>query len=864
MDDEVEIPVVLQAGPGDRSIIGNVALKLLKVFVKKDIQKSIRQLAQELEKKQLENKSGLFRLDLNFDLQNDISSDTKKPFLLFVHGTNSSTSGSFAEIIGTEFWKYITKTYDQHVVAFQHETLTKSPLQNVLDLVKQLPPNAVLHLVTHSRGGIVGDTLSRYCINNQNNVGFSEAEIEFLNKEGRVDDIKNIRAIRNEFSKKNISIQKFIRVACPASGTTLASNRLDHFFNITFNLLGLAIGGVVNPVYNAFKSLVASVVSSKNDVSVLPGLEAMNPDSPFIKVLNYPNPLAVIDSPLVIISGNGKTNLNFKALVIIASRLFFDSKNDLVVNTASMYNGAKRLRLVQYFFDEGTTVDHFHYFKNPKTNNALMDALKSNGDTLIPGFARLEKGAAQAEDRNAILKLEGGQVFKNTVTGKRPIVVLVPGIMGSNLSKNGKLLWINYLRFLTGDLNELNVGINDGVAASSLIKTSYKTLADHLSEFYDVVTFAFDWRQHLGKTAEIFNSRISELLNYRQPIKIIGHSMGGVLVRDFILNCDDTWKRLNNSAGFQLLFLGSPLGGSFRIPYVLFGKDPIIDKLSKIDIINTKKDLLKLFCAFPGLLSLLPLTDDADNDFAKAKTWKKMTKALGDATWPVPSDSDLGQFESYRKLVNDNARNIDYSNAVYIAGRDKSTPSGYELDENGGLVFLSTAAGDQSVTWDSGIPQKMTESSSVYYTDISHGALANEPILFKAIDEILATGSTLLLKKSRPAIRATEESFKTPDSNDFDLTAEGIEKTILGLSTEPVSQEGISPLRVSVSNGDLRYSSYPLLAGHFINDGILYAEKAIDYNLKGALNERYLLGWASTWSTARGCATRPGRASTRQ
>ena len=72
MGDEVEIPVFLQAGPGDRSIIGNVALKLLKVFVKKDIQKSIRQLAEDLEKKQLENKSGLFRLGLNFELQKDI------------------------------------------------------------------------------------------------------------------------------------------------------------------------------------------------------------------------------------------------------------------------------------------------------------------------------------------------------------------------------------------------------------------------------------------------------------------------------------------------------------------------------------------------------------------------------------------------------------------------------------------------------------------------------------------------------------------------------------------------------------------------------------------------------------------------
>ena len=842
LDGEVEIPFVLQTGPGERGIVDAVALKLLKVFARKEVKKTIRQLAEDLEKKQLGNKSGLFRLDLNFDLQKDFTTDTGQPFLLFIHGTNSSTTGSFSEIIGTEFWKYITKTYDQHILAFQHETLTKSPLQNVLDLIKQLPANITLHLVSHSRGGIVGDTLSRYCISNQNNAGFSEVEIEFLNKEGRVDDIKCIKSIRNEVSKKNITVQKFIRVACPASGTTLASKRLDHFFNVTFNLLGLAIGGTVNPVYVAFKDLMACVVNSKDDISVLPGLEAMNPESPFIKVLNYPNPLAIIDNSLVIISGNGKANLNFKALVIIASKLFFDSQNDLVVNTASMYNGTKRLGMVQYFFDEGTSVDHFHYFKNPKTNNALMDALKSNGTTLIPGFARLDKGAAIESDRNAILKLEGGQVFKNTVTGRRPIAILVPGIMGSNLSKNGNLVWINYLRFLGGELSDLKVALNDGVEASSLIKTSYKAITDHLSETYDVVTFAYDWRQQLGETASLLESKITELLNYEQPIKIVGHSMGGVLVRDFILRHDKTWQRLKKSSGFQLLFLGAPLGGSYRIPYVLFGKDPIIGKLSKIDIINTKRDLLKIFSAFPGLLSLLPLTDDNDNDFSKVKTWQKMRKALGDANWPLPSNGDLNKFEVYRKLVLEKSKNIDYSNAVYIAGRDKSTPSGYEVDEDGRLVFLSTGAGDQSVTWESGIPQKMVDNSSVYYTDVTHGALANEPMLFKAIDEILAYGSTLLLKKTRPVIRAIEESFKTPEATDFDLTAEGIEKTILGLDGEHVSQEGISPLRVSISNGDLRYSAYPLLAGHFINDGILYAEKAIDYNLKGALAERYALG----------------------
>ena len=840
VDSDFEIPFYIQTTSDDRGI-GNVALKLLKVFTKKGVQKGVKELAADLEKKQLENKSGLFRLDASFRFFKELPPDNNKPFLLFLHGTNSSTGGSFGELAGTELWKYIHQTYAQNVLAFQHETLTKSPLKNVLDLVKELPANAALHLISHSRGGLVGDTLSRFCVDNENNAGFSEDEINFLKKENRDDDIKNIKAISDVFKTKNIAVQKFIRVACPASGTTLASDRLDHFFNIAFNLIGIAVAGPANPVYGAFKNLIASVVDCKEDVTVLPGLEAMNPDSPFIKVLNYPQPLAAIDSPLVVISGNSKINFSFKALVVMASKFFFDSKNDLVVNTASMYNGTKRLKLVQYFFDEGGTVDHFHYFKNPKTNTALLDALKAKDDSLIPGFVRLEQGASLLADRNAILKLDGGQVFKNTVTGKRPIAILLPGIMGSNLSHNGKLVWINYFRFLAGEIGGLKIS-EKGIEAPSLIKTSYKKLTDHLSESYDVVTFAFDWRQQLNDCAKIFNDKIDELLAHGQPIKIIGHSMGGVLVRDFIIHHTDTWQRLNSSAGFRLLFLGSPLGGSFRIPYVLFGKDPIIDKISKIDIFHTKKQLLEVFSNFPGLLSLLPLTDDGDNDFAKEETWKKMSKANGDIAWPIPSKKQLDTFKAYRDFINANAKDIDYSNAVYIAGKDKSTPSGYELDDNGNLIFLSTAAGDQSVTWESGIPKKMIENNSVYYSDATHGALSNDPALFKGISDILTSGSTILLKKTKPAIRGAELLFRTPQVNDFDLTAEGIENTILGLGEEKMPSVGEAPIRVSISNGDLKYSCYPLLAGHFINDGILYSEKAIDNNLKGVLTERYQLG----------------------
>ncbi|MEO5649206.1 MAG: CHAT domain-containing protein, partial [Ginsengibacter sp.] len=716
-------------------------------------------------------------------------------------------------------------------------------LQNVLELIEQLPQIATLHLISHSRGGLIGDVLARCCNGDESSRGFDVNEINYLKKENRTADLKNNEAIINALSNKKITVGKFIRVACPASGTTLVGDRMDHFFNMTFNLAGLVTGTFLNPVYQSFKSLAASAINCKNDVNTLPGLEAMNPESPFIKVLNSPQSTIRLDSPLVIISGNCKTNFSFKALLIIAARLFFTKHNDLVVNTAAMYRGSQRNNPVYYFFNEAADTDHFHYFKNKDTQAAILSALKIPEFTLIPDFQILQRGAAGL-DRNAILNLDGGQVFSNTVTGTRPIAVVLPGIMGSNLSVADKLVWINYLRFLSGGLKKIDIK-SDEVEALSLIKTSYEKLVKYLQQSYDVVTIAFDWRLPLNSSAALFKDKIEELLTYRQPIKIIGHSMGGVLVRDFIITQKNTWDKLNQSPGFKLIFLGAPLGGSYRIPFVLMGNDVMIDKISKLDIFHNKKELLNIFSRFPGLLNLLPLTVEKDRDFGESNTWQDLTAAKGESQWPVPLAGDLKDFAAYRNHILQSYEKIDYSNAVYIAGKDKSTPCGYRIEDTAKgkeLVYLSTGEGDQSVTWETGIPKKMIETNSVYYVNVSHGALSAEPSLFRGIEEILISGDTSLFSKVRPVVRGTEKVFRTPQPDNYDLSPESLENAILGITPVNVVTQPKRQLHVTVCNGDLRYASYPLLSGHFLNDGITSAESIIDKQLNYALSDRHQLG----------------------
>ena len=84
---------------------------------------------------------------------------------------------------------------------------------------------------------------------------------------------------------------------------------------------GLSTGMAANPVYLAVKSLLAEVAATKSNVDVLPGIEAMVPDSPFIKMLN--NPANIIEAPLTVISGNCTVHFELKALLVILTKLYF-------------------------------------------------------------------------------------------------------------------------------------------------------------------------------------------------------------------------------------------------------------------------------------------------------------------------------------------------------------------------------------------------------------------------------------------------------------------------------------------------------------------------------------------------------------
>jgi len=776
---EFLIPNAMEIPTGNRSIVRKVYLKFIKIFKPKEIvaEFSALKLAEKIESGVLENE-GIVHINSSFKLsefkQDDANSDVdfSQPLLLFLHGTSSSTIGSFGEMEGTNTWDKFCEKYGSNILALEHRTWTKNPFENALDALKALPKNSKLHLISHSRGGLIGEVLCR-CSDPDS--FFSKEEIKLLEGLGREKDVKILKELNKVAKQKKIVVEKFVRVACPAAGTTILTKRIDHFLNILLNIVGYGTGLKTNPIFVGIKSLLLAIVEQRNDPKILPGLESMVPDSPLQKIIN--NHSKKIKSDLSIIAGNAGIKGIRKTLLTIMSRLFYRLDNDFVVDTDSMYMGAVRVNNIYYKFVDGGKVDHFCYFKNKNSRRDIFTAITTPPFTSPTQFKTVIRGE---RNRNITTILPGGSVKPIDVSGKKPIIILIPGIMGSNLSNGNSEIWIDYLKMAWGQLTDLNID-NDKVTAKSVVGTAYGKLVEDLNDKFDVLVFPYDWRKSLSVSGKLLADKINdELLPTGQPIQIIAHSMGGLVTRDLMMNHTETWEELNAISNFKCILLGTPWQGSYGIPEIITGIGGAIKSVSRLAIFQSRKELLEVFVRYSGLLQLLPIHEEA-HDFGDMELWKTLQVVTDESMWALPNQDDLDEFKAYKKKFHQ-FKKWQLEKVFYIAGKDERTLSNFVCRDQFGavlnekntsllkkkiaepglftfknyeLVFEATGAGDGSVTWDSGIPKQL-ESHQVFYADTIHGELANDKDRFEAIKDILSNGSTNRLTNKRPTSRAIQ------------------------------------------------------------------------------------------------------------
>ena len=794
---------------------------------------------------------GLYSLDKNGRQSAEVVDlpkiNASKPVLLFLHGTFSSTQGSFGKL-PQEAWSRLYERYGTQMFAYDHYTLSLSPIDNALDLVQKLPKNARLHLVTHSRGGLIGELLARSSRIDSNGKRMDSKEwfdqidqnlaVKFAPGQGDANELVRLAAAIKE---KNISVERFVRIACPARGTTLASGRLDRWLELIVNV----VEKVFEPTGLLFSVLADLLLQFKKqgaNPDAMPGLASMVPESGFIRMVNRPDVTLNVD--LCVVAGDVEKNDILGRLAIFFADLFYFEEHDLVVQTRAMYGGARPGNGI-YFFHKGTDVNHFHYFANQKTAEKIVDALLLDS-ALLAKSEELEKMGfrplKEAFEGKAIAAVELLPFAVQKRSGvPQPVVYVLPGIMGTHLSTKKGPIWLDLLALAEGGI--MNLGIsNPDVKPFKLVALAYANLVDYLSATHEVIPFPYDWRLSILDEANRLAGDIQKKLKQtEQPIRILAHSMGGLVARAMIGQHPTLWEEMCKRKGSRFVMLGTPNRGAHKITRLLLGQEQTLKMLALLDLHNSKDQMLKVISRFPGVLQMLPMDDD-EWDFFDARTWESFEKAKESLPWAKPLQEELDAAKSFQKTLNSMVI-TDKDPILYVAGTARGAPVGVKVSGTR-IIFEGTDQGDGTVTWKSGILPELSEKRT-WYMLADHGKMASRREYFPAIYELLHEGTTDLLKQHPEETRGVESPYALPEDEEQPQlfpNQDDLEQVVLKAEARPLSAPPVQPVRVSVAHGNLLFCDNPVAAGHYEGDSIFSAEQVLNNTLDGRLEARHRLG----------------------
>jgi CHAT domain-containing protein len=746
------------------------------------------------------------------------------PHLLLVHGTFSNTEAAFAGFRGTPEWRSLLASYGDRVLALEHATLGRTPAQNALDAAKLLPAGSVLHLVSHSRGGLVGDVLS-YASTHQPDLA------AYLRTAPDHPDVEVLPELHRVLREREISVGRFVRVACPARGTTLASRRLDRYATYLFNVLRLVPGLHETGVAAVVQKLLLTLLDQRSDPRIVPGIEAQMPESPFIAMLNTAPVVAdALGSIVGDIEGTGILN----RLKVLGADLFFREDNDLVVNTSAMSAGVPRgdARIASF---RGGEVSHTAYFANQASRLATAQWLAGGAD--VGGFSPVGATRSAAPARGAAR----GPARTPTRRSPSEVVVVVPDLLGTTIVEGEDPLWPD-VAALAGEGVHGLLHARRG-RAGELVE-NYEALVDRLSLAYEVRPYGYDWRRPLTDCARgLLTVLRSELGDPRKVVHVVTHGAGALVLlqacrtgssgpeaflpapsRVVMLSppLHGTWsavaRRLGSWAppGGGIAGTptdgradGTPVGGPAAPGGLGAGAagevcvDRLCAALGMLAGTGGPAAVAEQFAKLPSFAALVP---DGAPESGTTRTdpqgWRSTLLATGWAGW----------------------------SAVY--GRAVSTVSGTD-PVTGGLT--ATTAGDGYVAYDDA-PER---GLSTWYAGVPHDALVGDPRTLGAVLDLLSSREPALA--SDPPV-ARPESFPIPDQRGGLLFPSSADLVWAALGAGvPVGPSAELPLQVCVVHGNLEAVDAKVIVGSIDGTPIGGAEEALDRRLQGALARHRLL-----------------------
>lgn len=325
----------------------------------------------------------------------------------------------------------------------------------------------------------------------------------------------------------------------------------------------------------------------------------------------------------------------------------------------------------------------------------------------------------------------------------RERVLILPGIMGSTLGYErdkiwNEVLWVDPMDILFDRLNALRLGAPGGNAIKPLgvFLFAYLSLKLRLrASGFDAEFYAFDWRLDIGELGKALAQRLRE---EERPVHLIAHSMGGLVARASLTHQPPNIRRI--------ITLGTPHYGSYSPIQAFRGVHSILRKIALLDLAATPDELGDIFKTFPGLCQMLPASPPSARDYFSLASWPgkgvlPAERMLNDCRGTLPSLP------------------ADYPDLFQIVGCNRET---VVTAENRDDEFVYTLSFDGDGT----VPRSLAvlPDTTVYYVVEEHGSMPNNPLIAKAIEDILTEGKTSRLASQPPALQSqTQRTVREQD-----------------------------------------------------------------------------------------------------
>lgn len=465
-----------------------------------------------------------------------------------------------------------------------------------------------------------------------------------------------------------------------------------------------------------------------------------------------------------------------------------------------------------------------------------QDGIYSNGEQYFYNSAigYFGKGSHsyhfEASDGNIITRLPASDEL--TFEVKNVPVLLIPGILGTEMKKGDDTLWMDFGRMLVditdgfmdplamdenGNPSDIGVTVGDVIRKKELVNifTVFDyfdgLVKDFNSKGYiendDLYIFPYDWRLDNRINGAKLQEKINQILSQTGSSKIdlVAHSMGGLITKQYIVSST------NPKIG-KLIFIGTPhLGAPKALKALMFG-----DRFGVPWSVLNPGEMKKISQNMYSVYQLLP----------SQEYFNKLGGYYSAPAWDDPGEHKLLNFLETQLLMLGRGYNL----SAIQDGADFHTPSLDLMDLNSygidsynisgcttptisGIVqagsvaddeyLLYMNAGDKTVPLGSSTAVNVPDDHNYYYKNASHGKMPSQDGVRELVTQIITNNinnsslpADVIQDKSQCVLNGKFVSVHSPvelhiydEQGNHTGPAENntLEESIAGLSYEEVS-----------------------------------------------------------------------------